>query len=112
VSDDTAPDADEHLTMTCSRCGRSWDLAYELDELQVGNRAAEQFALDHHRHTGHYPDGVSPWVANCQQCPETEQFLAERPAERFARTHARHTGHDLALESPDDGSTLVGAGED
>ena len=107
MSDEIAPDPGEHPTVTCSRCDRSWDLAYELDELQVGNRAAEQFALDHHRHTGHYPDGVSPWVADCRQCPETEQFLAERPAERFARTHARHTNHDVALRSPDDESTLV-----
>jgi len=88
-------------TLTCSRCDRTWDLGHELDELQAGNRAAEQFALDHHRHTGHYPDGVTPWTADCRQCPETERFLAERPAERFAHTHARHTGHTVGLQPPD-----------
>jgi hypothetical protein len=89
VSDESTPD--EYPTLTCSRCDCRWNLAYELDELQVGNRAVEQFALDHHRHTGHYPDDITPWVADCRQCPETEPFLTERPANRFARTHARHT---------------------
>ncbi|WP_321168271.1 hypothetical protein [Halorubrum sp. JWXQ-INN 858] len=87
--------------MACSRCGREWDLAYELDELSAGNRAVEQFALDHHRHTGHYPDGVTPWIADCLICPDGERFLAERPARRFARTHARHTGHAVSLSKPD-----------
>ena len=96
-------------TLTCSRCDRRWELAHELDELQAGNRAVEQFAIDHRRHTGHYPDDVTPWVADCRRCPETEPFLAERPAERFARTHARHTHHPVELRSPDDGSTVVTA---
>jgi hypothetical protein len=114
VTDETAEDgpADGVPTLTCSRCNRSWELAYELDELQVGNRAAEQFALDHHRHTGHYPDDVTPWVADCRQCPETEPFLAERPAERFAETHARHTGHAVDLQSPDDETSVVRHGDD
>jgi len=98
-------------TLTCSRCDRRWELTYELDVLQVGNRAVEQFALDHHRHTGHYPDGVTPWVADCRQCPETEQFLAERPAERFARTHVRHTGHAVDLRPPDGDDRMVESAE-
>lgn len=100
-------DSGDAPTLTCSRCDRTWDLGYELDELQAGNRAAEQFALDHHRHTGHYPDGVTPWTADCRQCPEGERFLAQRPAERFARTHARHTGHAVDLQPPDDDASVV-----
>jgi hypothetical protein len=108
AGDDTADGGPADVpTLTCSRCNRSWELAYELDELQVGNRAVEQFALDHRRHTGHYPDGVTPWIADCQQCPETEQFLAERPAERFARTHSRHTGHTVELHPPEDDPSFV-----
>lgn len=105
-------DVDDVPTVTCSRCDREWDLSYELDELQVGNRAIEQFALDHERHTGHFPDGVSPWVIECQRCPGGEMFLAERPARRWAETHARHTGHaveithaerdDASVVAPDD----------
>ena len=108
VTDDHPVDeAREEPTVTCSRCDRAWNLMYELDELQAGNRALEQFALDHHRHTGHYPDDVTPWVADCRQCPETEPYLAERPAERFARTHARHTGHTVAVRTPDGNSRLL-----
>lgn len=101
---DTPPETDiEHTpTVSCSRCGRSWDLRYELEDLQAGNRASEQFALDHHRHTGHYPDDVTPWLADCRQCPAQEQFLAERPARRWAETHARHTRHQIELAGPDD----------
>lgn len=94
-------------TVTCSRCDRRFELDYELDTLQVGNRAVEQFALDHHRHTGHYPDDVTPWIADCRQCPETEQFLTERPAERFASTHARHTDHAVELQPPDGETSVV-----
>ncbi len=103
VSDDfdgesAAPDdVDDVPTVTCSRCSRSWDLAYELDELRVGNQAVEKFALDHRQHTGHFPDDVTAWVADCRQCPEREEFLAERPARRWAETHARHTRHALEL---------------
>ena len=95
------PDAvDDVPTVSCTRCGREWDLEYELDELSAGNRAVEQFAIDHERHTGHYPDGVTPWVVDCLNCPDGSRFLAERPARRFARTHARHTGHSVELTKP------------
>ena len=99
---DTDGDIDDTPTVTCSRCGRTWDLAYELDELQVGNQALEQFALDHRRHTGHFPDGVTPWVTECRACPAGDRFLSERPARRWAETHARHTSHTVALRSPFD----------
>ncbi|WP_459880203.1 hypothetical protein [Halorubrum gandharaense] len=96
------PDAVDDLpTVSCTRCDREWDLAYELDELSAGNRALEQFAMDHERHTGHYPDGVTPWTVDCRQCPAADRFLAERPARRFARTHARHTRHQIDLGKPD-----------
>ncbi len=96
-------------TVSCSKCGQEWELAYELDELHAGNRAVEQFALDHHRHTGHFPDDVTPWIASCQHCPAEEQYLSERPAVRFARTHARHTRHTVALDAPESaGSDRIG----
>ncbi|MFB6097150.1 MAG: hypothetical protein ABEJ74_07160 [Haloferacaceae archaeon] len=102
MTDSSPRDADDHLdrtpVITCSRCGDEWDLRYELDEMQVGNRAVEQFALDHQRHTGHFPDEVTPWVADCQQCPDGEQFLSERPARRWAETHARHTRHSVDVQ--------------
>lgn len=98
---DEQPDAQNAPTVTCSRCDREWTLAYELDEMQAGNRAVEQFAMDHPRHTGHYPDDVTPWVIQCTQCPAAEEFLAERPARRFAKTHARHTTHTVELQPPD-----------
>ena len=94
-------------TVSCSRCGSEWDLAYELDELHAGNRAVEQFAMDHHRHTGHYPDDVTPWLVACRECPEREQFLAERPARRFARTHARHTSHTVEVDDPEETTGAV-----
>ncbi|WP_397541151.1 hypothetical protein [Salinarchaeum sp. IM2453] len=87
--------------VSCTRCGREWELTYELDELQAGNRAVEQFALDHERHTGHLPDDISPWIADCENCPAGEQFLSKRPAKRWAVTHARHTYHSIDLISPD-----------
>jgi len=89
-------------TVSCSRCDREWELTYELDDRRAGNQAVEQFALDHSRHTGHYPDDVSPWIVTCRRCPETEQFLAERPARRLAETHVRHTGHEVGIEPPDE----------
>lgn len=104
---DTDPTATEAPTVSCSRCERTWTLAHELDTLQAGNRAAEQFAIDHHRHTGHYPDDVSTWVVDCRRCPEREQFLAERPARRFAEAHARHTRHELTLSPPESESTVL-----
>ncbi len=101
MTDDEHPDRpDDVPTVTCSRCDREWDLAYELDELQVGNQALEQFALDHERHTGHFPDDLTPWIADCKHCPEGEQFLSEGPAHRWASTHARHTRHDITLRDP------------
>lgn len=84
-------------TVTCRCCDRSWNLAYELDELCAGNRAVEQFALDHERHTGHYPDCVTPWIATCRLCPDGERYLSERPARRWAETHVRHTRHEVEL---------------
>lgn len=95
-------DVDDVPTVTCSRCDRSWDLAYELEELRVGNQAVEKFALDHKQHTGHFPDDVTAWLADCRQCPDGEAFLSERPARRWAEAHARHTGHTLAIRHGDD----------
>lgn len=94
-------DLDVVPTVSCSKCGQEWDLDYELDELHAGNRAVEQFALDHHRHTGHFPDDVTPWIVSCQHCPAQEHYLGERPAVRFARTHARHTRHTVVLDAPE-----------
>jgi len=98
-SDDTP----EEMTPTveCSRCGQSWDLSYELDQRHAGNQALEQFAMDHHRHTGHFPDDVTPWVVDCRHCPEQDRYLSERPAKRFAETHARHTDHALTVDGPE-----------
>jgi hypothetical protein len=87
-------------TVSCTTCGREWTVTYELDELMAGNRAIEQFALDHHRHTGHFPDDVTPWLVSCDNCPAGEQYIEERPARRFARTHARHTTHTVSLTAP------------
>ena len=98
----TDPNAvDDTPTIACERCGRTWDLRYELDELNVGNQAVEQFALDHQRHTGHFPDGISTWTARCRQCPESVQRLSESPTRRWARTHARHTNHTVAVDHAD-----------
>lgn len=80
-------------TVTCSRCDREWDLDFELDELASGNQVVERFALDHHRHTGHFPDEVTPWVTACRHCPQGEEFLSERAARRWAAIHSRHTSH-------------------
>lgn len=102
------PATDGIPTVTCSRCDRSWELSYELSDMQVGNRAVEQFALDHYRHTGHYPDDVTPWVVSCQRCPDEDTFLSEQPARRFAETHARHTRHTVAVTAPEEtDGTLV-----
>ncbi|WP_144922171.1 hypothetical protein [Halorubrum salsamenti] len=103
MTDDAfAPDNTGVPTVSCTRCGREWELDHELDDLHAGNRAVEQFALDHERHTGHYPDDVTPWTVRCQHCPDGEQFLSERPARRWATTHARHTRHTVQLEGPDE----------
>lgn len=98
---------DDTPVVACSRCDREWDLAYELDELCAGNQAVEQFAMDHIRHTGHYPDAVTPWIATCRRCPAGEAFLAERPARRWARTHARHARHEVAVEHGDEVAETV-----
>lgn len=105
MSDDpTASDPIDGVpTVTCTRCDREWTLEFELEELHAGNRAVEQFALDHERHTGHFPDHVATWVAGCRQCPAGDQYLAERPARRWATTHTRHTGHTVELQPPADG---------
>lgn len=91
---------DRTPTVSCSRCDREWDLEYELEELRAGNSALEQFAMDHHRHTGHHPDDVTPWLVDCRHCPDGEAFLRERPAVRWAETHERHTGHEVAVTTP------------
>ena len=92
-----AEDRDDAPTIACERCGREWSLDYELDDLRVGNQAVEQFALDHRRHTGHFPDGISTWQAECRQCPETAERLDEAPARRWAEVHARHTRHAVEV---------------
>jgi hypothetical protein len=108
LPEDSLPeDPAQTPTVTCSRCGRSWELTYELDDLQVGNRALERFALDHRRHTGHYPDDVTPWIADCQRCPDEELFLSEQPARRWAETHVRHTRHTVSIQSPSEDTTRV-----
>jgi len=103
-------EVDDAPVVTCSRCDREWSLSYELDDLHAGNQALEQFAIDHMRHTGHYPDAVTPWVASCRRCPAGEAFLAERPARRWARTHARHTGHEVSVAHGDEVEVTVSPG--
>jgi len=92
-------------TITCRRCDREWDLGAELDT--VGNQAFEQFALDHKRHTGHFPDGIETWRAVCRHCPERAERLAEGAARRWATTHVRHTSHDVTLRHADGTETLI-----
>lgn len=106
VAEDTDPS--NPPTITCSRCDREWELTFELEELHAGNRAIEQFALDHERHTGHFPDGVTPWLVECQQCPASDRYLEDRPARRWARTHARHTTHAVEVTPPDGSPEIVG----
>ena len=101
-------DIDDTPTIACSRCGREWDLAYELDDLRIGNQAVEKFALDHMRHTGHYPDDVSTWIADCTRCPDGEENLSESAARRWAETHARHTRHSVEIRHDGDETVLVG----
>ena len=94
-------DIEDAPRINCERCGREWVLEYELDEMSVGNLAIEQFALDHQRHTGHFPDGISTWRARCRNCPEDVQRLEESSAHRWAETHARHTRHTVAVTHAD-----------
>jgi len=103
---DGSDHVDDVPAVSCSRCGRTWALGYELDALQVGNRALERFALDHRRHTGHFPDEITPWLVDCRACPDEDAFLSEDPARRWARTHARHT---VELTPPEGESERVGA---
>ena len=103
---------DDTPTVRCSRCDREWDLGYELDDLGVGNQAVEQFALDHKRHTGHFPDDVTTWFARCRRCPEGSEHLARHAAERWATIHARHTRHAVAIEHGIDDETTVVEPED
>ncbi|USZ77656.1 hypothetical protein NGM07_00360 [Halorussus vallis] len=99
---------DDTPTITCERCDREWDVGYELDQLGVGNQALEQFALDHKRHTGHFPDGVATWRATCRRCPEAVERLAEDAAVRWAETHERHTRHAVEVgRGTDDEPTRV-----
>ena len=111
VSDDGTPDdefvaseIDDLPTVSCTRCGREWDLAYELDELVAGNQAVEQFALDHKRHTGHFPDDVATWLARCRRCPEGVERLSRDAGHRWAERHARHTRHTVVVSHGNDGS--------
>ena len=109
-SDDTRS-GDERTapTVSCERCDREWTLDREFDDLGPGSHAIEEFALDHERHTGHYPDDVTPWLVRCDRCPDGERFLAERPARRWARTHARHTRHAVRLDPPTGDAEVVSA---
>lgn len=91
----------------CSQCNSEWDLTYELDSLHAGNQALEQFALDHQRHTGHFPDAISPWIADCLRCPDEERYLTEAPARRWAETHARHTTHRVELRHAEHESMVI-----
>ena len=125
VPDDTDPDVDPDLgpnvppaeavddtpTVTCTRCDGEWDLAYELEELHTGNQAVEQFALDHKRHTGHFPDGVETWRADCRHCPERSEHLGEHGAFRWAETHARHTRHAVVVHHATGEETTLVKGE-
>ena len=105
----TPDDIDDTPNVTCSQCDDEWNLGYELDTLRVGNRALERFALDHKRHAGHFPDDVRPWIVECLQCQDGDEFLAERPARRWAETHARHMSHEVSLKHTDGLSTTVDA---
>ena len=100
-------DVDDTPTITCSRCDAEWALDYELDELSMGNQAVEAFALDHQQHTGHFPDDVSPWVADCRQCPDGVRRLEQQGAHRWAQTHARHTRHTVDLDHASRDEPLV-----
>lgn len=56
-------------------------MAFSIDFLDDGHvleweatadGAVEQFALDHKRHTGHFPDDLIPRLVECQQYPDGE----------------------------------------
>ena len=103
----TGGDPADAPTISCERCDREWDLAREFDQLGVGNHAVEQFALDHKRHTGHFPDDVTTWVAECRRCPEASEHLVRHAAERWANSHARHTRHSVEIQHGFDDETTV-----
>ena len=103
--DDSPDGPNDSPTVTCRRCDREWDLGEEMSA--VGNQAFEQFALDHRRHTGHFPDGIETWRAVCRHCTEQAERLKEEAVRRWARTHARHTAHDVALHTTDGETTLI-----
>lgn len=108
MNDDSGRGPDRIPTISCRRCDREWDLEYELEELGVGNQAIEQFALDHQRHTGHFPDDVSTWRARCRHCPEEVERLSESAIRRWAEVHARHASHVVAYRQASmDESTIV-----
>jgi hypothetical protein len=93
-------------TISCRRCGREWDLGAELEA--VGNQAFEQFALDHRRHTGHFPDSVETWRVECRHCPETAERIEEGAARRWANTHVRHTNHAVTVRDADGDERVIG----
>ncbi|WP_158056381.1 hypothetical protein [Halorussus halophilus] len=97
VDDPTEPEDFDAPTVTCTRCDCEWDLSKEFEELGVGNHAVEQFALDHNRHTGHFPDDITTWRAACRHCPEEVERLAQDAVTRWAETHARHTRHSIEI---------------
>ena len=106
--DPTDDGFDDAPTVTCERCDREWVLDEELADLGAGNHAVEQFALDHRRHTGHFPDSVSTWRATCRNCPEETEHLSRDGATRWAETHARHTRHRIELDhARHEGTTVV-----
>lgn len=100
-------DVDDAPRITCTTCDREWTLAYELDEMRLGNQSFEQFALDHKRHTGHFPDDVTPWLTDCRRCPQGDAFLSEGAARRWATTHARHTRHPVTVRHGDEAETIT-----
>ena len=106
-----SPDGDDFdaPTIACQRCGREWDLSTEFDDLGVGNHAVEQFALDHQRHTGHFPDDIATWRATCRNCPEEVERLSNEAATRWAETHVRHTRHEVEVRGAhgDETTTVV-----
>jgi hypothetical protein len=109
---DEIGEIDDVPTISCLRCDREWDLSYELDVIAVGNQAIEQFALDHKRHTGHFPDDAATWLARCRNCPEEVERLSSNAVRRWAETHARHTRHSVAVSHGTDGeSELVEPGD-
>ncbi|WP_309221791.1 hypothetical protein [Halorussus sp. MSC15.2] len=110
--DDPTGEEFDAPTISCQRCDRTWDLSTEFEELGVGNHAVEQFALDHERHTGHFPDDVSTWRATCRNCTEVVERLARDAATRWAETHVRHTRHAVELShAGSDETTLFGDDE-